>query len=285
MVAALGRLPLPVGLWLGRRLGDVMYATLSHRRRLALDNLRRAYPALPSRERARLARRAAQHLGMTMIELTRLLARPLDVTLERIDLEGVEHLRAVMAAHGRALLLTAHLGNWELLAAAHRLTGFPLSIVVRPLDVPWLDALAERLRARTGVELIDKRGALRRVLEALRRGRMIGILLDQNTARREGVFVDFFGRAASTSRSVALLALRTQTPVVPVFIRRAPGGRHTVLIHPALDLPGRNGPGAAVGELTARCTQAIERAIREAPEQWLWSHDRWRTRPAGEART
>jgi KDO2-lipid IV(A) lauroyltransferase len=275
-VAVTGRLPLPLGLWLGRRLGDAAY--------VALDNLARAYPALSLRARARLARRASQHLGMTLIELARVLERPLDATLERIRLEGLEHLRTAMATHGRVLLLTAHLGNWELLAAAHRLTGFPLSIVVRPLDAPWLDALAERLRRSTGVELIDKRGALRPVLEALRRGRMIGILMDQNAARREGVFVDFFGRPASTSRSIALLAVRTRTPVVPVFARRDPDRRHTVVIHPALSPPDTNGAEAAVVELTARCTTAIERAIREVPEQWLWSHDRWRTRPPGEAR-
>jgi KDO2-lipid IV(A) lauroyltransferase len=220
---------------------------------------------------------------MTLMELPRVLAHPLDVTLERIRLEGDAHLRAAMTSHGRALLFTAHLGNWELLAAAHRLTGFPLSIVIRPLDAPWLDALAERLRRHTGVELIDKRGALRPVLEALRRGRMIGILMDQNASRREGVFVDFFGRAASTSRSLALLAVRTQTPVVPVFARRDPDGRHTVVIHPALYPPVSNGTDAAVVELTARCTAMIERAIRESPDQWLWSHDRWRTRPPGGA--
>ena len=281
---AVGRLPLGLALWLGRRLGDAAYLVLGRRRRLALDNLACAYPALPRRARARLARHASQHFGMTLIELARLLTRPLDVTLERIRLEGVEHLRAAMAGHGRALLLTAHLGNWELLAAAHRLTGFPLSIVVRPLDARWLDALAEKVRRGTGVELIDKRGALRPVLEALRRGRMIGILMDQNAARREGVFVDFFGRPASTSRSIALLAVRTRTPVVPVFARRGADGRHTVVIHPALPLPEANGADEAVVELTARCTNAIERAIREAPEQWLWSHDRWRTRPPGEAR-
>jgi Kdo2-lipid IVA lauroyltransferase/acyltransferase len=257
---------------------------LRRRRQIALDNLALAYPALPLRARARLARHASQHLGMTLIELARVLTRPLEQTLGRIRLDGAEHLTAAMRTHGRALMLTAHLGNWELLAAAHRLTGFPLSIVVRPLDAPWLDTLADRLRRSTGVELIDKRGALRPVLDALRRGRMIGILMDQNAARREGVFVDFFGRPASTSRSIAVLALRTRTPVVPIFARRGPDGCHTVLIHPALALPETNGSDAAVVELTARCTAAIERAIREAPEQWLWSHDRWRTRPPGEAR-
>ena len=219
---------------------------------------------------------------MTLVELPRLLTAPLDETLSRIRLEGVEHLHAAMRTHGRALVLTAHLGNWEVLCAAHRLTEYGLSIVVRPLDAPWLDAVADRLRRRTGVEVIDKRGALRPVLEALRRGRMVGILMDQNAARREGVFVKFFGHPASTSRSIALLAVRTGAPVVPIFARRAGGTRHTVVIRPALAPPLVNDSEAAVVELTARCTAEIEAVIREVPEQWLWSHDRWRTRPAAD---
>lgn len=277
-------MPLPLALWLGRRVGDLVYAAMPRRRRIALKNLDRAYPELPIAERRRLARRAAQHLGMTLVELPRLLTAPLDETLARIRLEGIEHLHAAMRAHGRALVLTAHLGNWEILCAAHRLTDYGLSVVVRPLDAPWLDAVAERLRRRTGVDVIDKRGALRPVLEALRRGRMVGILLDQNAARREGVFVDFFGQPASTSRSLALLAVRTGAPVVPIFARRGAGTAHTVVIRPALPAPASNDPDAAVVELTARCTAEIERAIREAPEQWLWSHDRWRTRPPGDPR-
>jgi KDO2-lipid IV(A) lauroyltransferase len=274
--------PLRLALWLGRRLGDVMYAALPGRRRIALANLARAYPELRLAERRRLARRASQHLGMTLTELPRLLAAPLDATLARIRLEGVEHLRAAMTAHGRALMLTAHLGNWEILCATHRLTDYGLSIVVRPLDAPWLDAVAERLRRRTGVEVIDKRGALRAVLDALRRGRMVGILMDQNAARREGVFVDFFGHPASTSRSIAVLAVRTGTPIVPIFASRNADGGHRVVIRPALAPTASNDPEAVVVELTARCTAEIERAIRETPEQWLWSHDRWRTRPSAD---
>jgi Kdo2-lipid IVA lauroyltransferase/acyltransferase len=271
--------PLALALWLGRRVGDVVYTAMPRRRRIALSNLGRAYPELPEAERRRLARRAAQHLGMTLVELPRLLTAPLEETLARIRLDGIEHLDAAMQTHGRALVLTAHLGNWEILCAAHRLTEYGLSVVVRPLDAPWLDAVAVKLRRRTGVDVIDKRGALRPVLEALRRGRMVGILMDQNAARREGVFVEFFGYPASTSRSLALLAVRTGAPVVPIFARRAAGIGHTVVIRPALPPPSSNDPEAAVVELTARCTEEIERAIREAPEQWLWSHDRWRTRP------
>jgi KDO2-lipid IV(A) lauroyltransferase len=284
LASAAGRLPLPFALWLGRRFGDLAYAALRRRRRIALVNLSRAYPELPVAERRRLARRAAQHLGMTLVELPRLLTAPLEETLARIRLDGIEHLHAAMSAHGRALVLTAHLGNWEILCAAHRLTEYGLSVVVRPLDAPWLDAVAERLRRRTGVDVIDKRGALRPVLEALRRGRMVGILMDQNAARREGVFVDFFGHPASTSRALALLAVRTGAPVVPIFARRANGTGHTVVIRPALPMPVSNDPDAAVVELTARCTAEIERAIREAPEQWLWAHDRWRTRPPADGR-
>jgi KDO2-lipid IV(A) lauroyltransferase len=219
---------------------------------------------------------------MTLAELPRLLT-DIDSTLGRIRIDGLDHLDRVMATHGRALALTAHLGNWEVLSAAHRMTPYGLSVVVRALDARWLDGLAARLRRRTGVELIDKRGALRPVLEGLRRGRMIGILMDQNAARREGVFVDFFGHPASTNRSIALLALRTGAPIVPIFARREPDGSHRVIVRPALEPPAANDGETALVELTARCTAEIERAIREAPDQWLWSHDRWRTRPPGES--
>jgi len=212
-------------------------------------------------------------------ELCATLVQPVENALARIRLDGLEHLRDAMASHGRALVLTAHVGNWELLAVAHRLTGYPLAVVVRPLDSPWLNALAERLRRKSGVEVIDKRGALKPVLRALAGGRMVGILLDQNAARREAVFVPFFGRAASTSKSLALLALRTGAPVVPIFIRREAAGGHRVTILPGLQAPAPSDEGALI-ELTRRCTETIEAAIRAGPEQWLWIHDRWRTRPA-----
>jgi KDO2-lipid IV(A) lauroyltransferase len=251
---------------------------------MALANVALAFPELSAADRRRLARRSWQHLGMTLVELARLLGRPLDVTLSELSLDGLEHLRHAMSQHGRALVLSAHLGNWEYLSAAHRLVGYPLSVVVRPLDAPALDTLAEAMRRKTGVQLIDKRGALRPVLGALRRGGLVGILLDQNAARRESVFVPFFGRAASTSRALALLAVRTGAPVVPIFIRRDGPARHRVVIEPPLAPPVSNDPEQAIVELTTRCTQVIEAAIRRTPEQWLWSHDRWRTRPPAPAR-
>lgn len=200
--------------------------------------------------------------------------------LSRVSVEGLEHLTAAAKTPGGVLMLTAHFGNWELLGLAHTLSGLPLTVVVRPLDSALLNRLAERLRARTGTELIAKRRALRPVLEALRRGRMVGILLDQNAARGEGVFVPFFGRPASTSRSLALLSLHTRRPIVPVFIHREQDGRHRVVVEPALVPPAANSPEAAIVELTAECARRTEATIRRWPEQWFWLHRRWRTTPS-----
>jgi KDO2-lipid IV(A) lauroyltransferase len=253
------------------------------RRRIALANLARAFPDMAPAQRRRICRLSYQHLGLMVMELSRVLVRPVEQTLAGIRLEGLEHLRSTMEQHGRALLLTAHLGNWELLPLACRLTGYRLSVVLRPLDAPWLDRLVGRLRDRSGVELIDKRAALRPVLRALMGGAMVGILLDQNAARHEGVFVPFFGRAASTSKALAVLALRTRTPIVPAFIWREDAGTHCIEVRVPLAVPPPGDLETSIVTLTARCTEAIETAIRDRPDQWLWMHDRWRTRPGAEA--
>jgi KDO2-lipid IV(A) lauroyltransferase len=272
-------LPVPLAAWLGRRFGDLGYALLGRRRRIALSNLTGAFPSLTAHARRRIARQSFQHLGMVLTEGLFVLRQPLARVTEQITLEGIDHVREVFDRHGRALVLTAHLGNWELLTLAPALTGYPLTVVARPLDSAGLNVWADRIRRTAGVEVVDKRQALRPVLAALRRGRLVGVLLDQNTSRREGVFVPFFGRLASTSRAIAVLALRTQTPIIPAFTRRLAPGRHVITVHPALPLPSDNGDTAVLA-LTAHCTAVIEDAVRAAPEQWLWAHDRWRTRPA-----
>jgi KDO2-lipid IV(A) lauroyltransferase len=146
------------------------------------------------------------------------------------------------------------------------------------MDDPLIDRVVERLRRRTGVELIAKRRAVREILDALRRGRMVGILLDQNASRAEGIFAPFFGIPASTSRALAVISLRTGAPVVPVFIRRIEGGRHRVQVEPMIAAPATSD----VASYTAAFNRSIEAAIRRAPEQWFWMHDRWKTRPRPE---
>jgi len=253
---------------------------LPGRRRVALENLAIAFPERSAAARRQLCRAAFRHLGMTLIESIILLVADPAVLLSRVSVDGLEHLRAEAGNAGGLLVLTGHFGNWELLGLAHILVDLPLAVVVRPLDSPLLNRLAERLRARTGAELIAKRRALPAVVDALRRGRMIGVLLDQNASRSEGVFVPFFGRPASTSRSLALLSLRTGRPIVPIFIHREPDGRHRIVVEPALGRPAADSSDAAVVELTAQCAQRTEATIRRWPEQWFWLHRRWRTRPS-----
>jgi Kdo2-lipid IVA lauroyltransferase/acyltransferase len=261
-------------------MGDLVYAALPRRRRLAMANLAVAFPRMSEAERRHVCRRSFQHLGLMFVELCKAQSVPLEQTMAGITVVGLEHLKEAMAAHGRVLVLTAHLGNWELMALGHQLTGFPTTVVVRPLDADWLDVMAAQLRQMSGIELVDKRAALRPVLAALNRGRMVAILLDQNASRREGVFVSFFGRAASTSKSLAVLSVRTRTPIVPIFIYREGLGEHRAVIHPSFQSEGAGDSEQAVAEITQRCTSTIEEAITVAPDQWLWVHNRWRTRPA-----
>jgi Kdo2-lipid IVA lauroyltransferase/acyltransferase len=257
--------------------------TLTSRRRLALANLKVAFPEMAEADRRRVGRRSFQHLGLMFVELCTAMNAPLERILAGIKVVGLEHLRVAMAEHGRVLVLTAHLGNWELLALAHQLSGIPTAVVMRALDAASLDVIADRLRRRAGIELIEKRAALRPVLSALNHGRMVALLLDQNASRREGIFVSFFGRPASTSKSLAVLAVRTRTPVVPIFIYRERLHEHRVVIHPPFALDKAGDSEQAVAELTQRCATATEAAIVAAPDQWLWVHNRWRTQPAPSA--
>jgi Kdo2-lipid IVA lauroyltransferase/acyltransferase len=271
-----------LGLWFGRRAGDLLYVLLAGRRHTALENLGLAFPDRSPSEHRAICRGSFQQLGMMLVEAVVVLWKP-SAMVSRITLEGREHLTEALAGSpAGALIVTAHLGNWELLSLAGRLTGLAFATVVRPLDVRFLNRFAERLRASAGIERIGKRRAARAILDALRGGRVVGILLDQNTARSEGVFVPFFGRPASTSRGLALLSLRAGVPILPAFIHREPDGRHRIVIETAIRLPASGSLETAVAEVTAECVRRIEAAIRRWPDQWFWLHRRWRTRPVEE---
>jgi Kdo2-lipid IVA lauroyltransferase/acyltransferase len=275
-----GHLPGPVAARLGAGLGELAYRLLAGRRRVALDNVARAFdpPPEPAAGRA-LVRASFRHLGITALECTRLFFGPPGAMRDRVRVEGLEHVRAALALGRGAFILTGHFGNWELLAAAHVLAGFSVSVIVRPLDNPFLDALLARGRGRGGLRLIPKRHAVHGIREALARGECVGIFLDQD-AGPAGVFVPFMGRPASTSRGLALLALKTDAPVLPAFIRRLPGGEHLATIEAPVPVVRTGDLDADVRAGTARFTEAIERAVRAHPDQWFWVHRRWKTRPA-----
>jgi KDO2-lipid IV(A) lauroyltransferase len=182
--------------------------------------------------------------------------------------------------------MSAHIGGWELGAMLAGILGEPIAPIVRPLDNPLLERELIRLRTRFGARLIGKRDAARDILKALRNDEAVAILIDQNVIAREGVFVPFFGRLAATSSSLALFQLKTDAPVVPVFVWPEAGGRYRVEVEPAILADEFRGEGIgraeSVRRATARYTAVTEAAIRRDPAAWLWMHDRWRTRPEAE---
>lgn len=253
-------------------------------------NLRIAFPDWREAERRRVAERSFGHLGRSLVEFC---THPQldDAALRGLaEFVGFEHAEAARAASpgGGFICLTGHVGSWELLLAMMAAWGFPISVVHRARENPLLEGLVAELRGRRGVEPLPRGSAARAALRALRRGRVVAMTLDQNAPRSEGVFVPFFGRLACTRDGPIRLAMRTGMPVVPVFVRRLPDGlRHRVTVHPAEFLePAAEGESedARIRTHLERMTALVEDAIRAAPEQWTWTHRRWRTQPEGEPR-
>ena len=248
-------------------------------------HLRLAFPSWRESERRAVLERSLSNLARSFVEICTLGSLSREELRGLADVEGLEHFDAARRAApgGGVIALTAHLGNWELLAAVMAAHGIPISVVYRTRDNPLVEELVGRLRAAGGVELLARGSAARGALRALRGGRVVATPLDQNASRREGVFVPFFGRLASTRDGPARVAMKTGVPVFPVFIERiGESMRHRVRVWPALELvPEGDDPDAAVVENVARMTAAIEAAIRLAPDQWIWTHRRWKTRPKG----
>jgi len=194
-----------------------------------------------------------------------------------IRCEGAEHYENAIRAGRGVLFATAHLGNWELSAYAHALLTSPMNVVVRPLDNPLIDGLVERRRALSGNRLVLKKDYARAILKALAANEAVGILIDQNASLDSGVFVDFFGVPACASTGLAKLAARTGAAVVPGFaLWSAKERRYVLRFYPPVEMTGD--AARDTGALQAQ----LEEVIRAHPDQWLWTHRRWKTRPPGE---
>jgi KDO2-lipid IV(A) lauroyltransferase len=196
---------------------------------------------------------------------------------EWIRYDGLENFTAAHAKGKGVLVATAHLGNWELSAFSHALMTAPMHIVVRPLDNPRLNAWVERRRALSGNHIIQKSEAARKILRALAEGDAVGILIDQNTTPVEGVFIDFFDRKACAGTAFAKFAHHTGAAVVPGYALWSDTEQRYILrFAPEIEMTGDVQPD------TQRVHTSLERVIREHPDQWLWIHRRWKTRPPGE---
>lgn len=280
-------IPRRIAFRLGAWLGDLLYLLHRRARRVALFNLRLAFPDRSPDEHRAILRESIRNLGRTVVEICHM---P-ELTPETIgryvsieDRELWEGLFATAAARG-VVVLTGHFGNFELLAYAHGLLGRPITLVHRPMNNALVDRAITDLRALAGTVSLPKKSAAKAALRALHRHQIVAIPADQNQTRRYGVFVDFFGLPACTTPGPARLAMLSGAAVIPVFLlREGASDRHRVIVLPQIELVRSGDRDADVIANTQRCTAVIEDLLRRHPEQWIWFHKRWNTRRKGEPR-
>ncbi len=280
------RLPEWLAYAIGEGMGRLAWRLDRRHRTIAAGNLAAAFPGVHVAEDLdRVVRSVFETLGRAAVDVARShrLFRPGDGAT--FEVEGFDHLREARARGKGVLGLTAHFGPWEILPLWHALRCGPCYIVVRPLDNPYLDDLFTAWRERGGNRVVRKRNAVQAILQALRHGETVGVLIDQHIDEREGAVVPFFGRPASTALAPALIALRSGAAVLPVGIVHGAGRRqYRIRLGAEIALRRSGDLKADVVENTARFNAALEAMIRERPEQWFWVHRRWKTRHPLDAR-
>lgn len=278
---ALGRLLGGRAEALGGAIGSLGYRPLRVRRRLVEAHLRHAFPDADDAWIAHTALASYRHLGRETIAMLRMADLSRETLLARSSLDGLDALRAAVAQGNGVVVTAGHLGNWEIGAAILAAHGIPIDIIAQRQHNPLFDRAIIAARRRLGVGVIERSRAPRQALRALRNGRAVAFGADQN-AGRTGVFVPFFGRLASTHRGAALMALRTAAPIFLAVPLRADRGRYHMRVEEVdVDRSGEQEP--AIERITAAFTARLEAAIRTAPDQYLWHHRRWKTRPPGES--
>jgi KDO2-lipid IV(A) lauroyltransferase len=252
-------------------------------RRVGERNLELAFPELSARERKEMLRGVFRSLGRQLVEFCRMRRYTAENTRGWIRTEGLDHYLAAKARGKGVLIVTGHMGAWELSSFYHSLMGYPMSMVARPLDNRRLDAFVNGIRCLHGNRVLPKDDFARGLLTAMRKGETVGILMDTNMTPPQGVFVSFFGKHACTASGVARVALKTGAAVLPGFMVWEEAERRYVLhFGPQLTFERTMDEEADIVAATQQCTSAIESWIRRYPDQWLWIHRRWKTRPAGE---
>ena len=283
LLAMFGGLPLSVAIRVGSMMAGCAYYFAGRLRRTGQRNLEIAFPGLGASEHGRLLHGCFQNLGRLLGVFSHFSSARPEKLRRLIDCEGLEHIVSAQQRGRGVILFTGHVGAWELTSFALSLFGHPLSFLVRRIDNPKIETLIDRARTRLGNRTIDKTSAAREMLQIMQTGGTLGLLVDLNTLDREAIFVDFFGHPASTTFMLAKLALRTGADVLPIF---APWDKERGCFLLKVDEPliiDRTGDEEEdVRRLTQSFTSVVEDYVRRYPDQWLWIHRRWRTRPPGE---
>jgi KDO2-lipid IV(A) lauroyltransferase len=279
----LGVMPWGTSLFVSRLFTALIYLFHPKLRRIGLLNLSLAFPDSALAWRKRVLRGVYANLARLLGAFSQIPKLTAENISRHVIYDGFENFLEA-EQHGKGVLfLTAHFGAWELCPVAHALYGHPLKFLVRPIDNPLVDHLVNRYRSQCGNLVIDKKNAVREIVRALKNNEALGILIDQNTTLDDGIFADFFGIPACTTTSLATLALRTGALVLPGFLiwdRKLK--KHRLRFEAPVEVRRMGDFQTDIATNTQRFNQILEDIIRKYPDQWLWVHRRWKTRPPGE---
>jgi len=273
-----GILPLPVALALGRGMGWVFGSVVRHHRRDAVEALKRSLPEIRDRERRQILKRMYSNLGMNVAEELRLVSLSNAYLEEHIRWDDIRPIQTVLAAGKGMLVLTGHMGNWDLLCSIAPKFNYPTTIITKTIKNNAINTVWMEIRNRFGLKFVPAHNSYRQCLSALRKNEIVGFAIDQNMIDTEGVFVDFFGKQACTTPGLAYMSAQSGAAVVPVFMIRLEQGRHLVKTLPAIPPPPDRKP-ETIREYTQIYTKVMEDMIRQYPDQWIWVHRRWKTVP------
>ena len=284
--AFLNILPQELSLKIGRFLGLLFYKIDKKHRKHTLNNLKIAFPTKTENVLTDIAIKFYKNLGMVFVEIFRLNKYKESNIDDFVD-SDFDHIKNIYGKQG-ILLLTAHFGNWELLAKTFGLKGYKGNVLARPLDNPYIEKILYDLRMASGNKVIyNRENAVKNIISALSEKESVGFLPDENASKRIGVFVDFFGVKACTMPGMANIAAKTKLPVVPAFIVRIKGkdgnySKHRLIIEPPLDIKYTGDRKTDTMNILKLFNEKIEDIIKQYPEQWFWIHNRWKTRPDDE---
>jgi Kdo2-lipid IVA lauroyltransferase/acyltransferase len=279
---ALRILPRKMAMACGRAFGQFAFHLDRRHRRVAYGNLKVVFPEISPEEAEKILLECYRFFGSYLFDLLTF-TRDFSGRLEQsVEFEGLEHLKAAYEGGKGVICFSGHWGAWEIMALAQGVKGFQLGILGRRLDNPYLEELLQNFRKSSGNFVIDKREGFRPMLRTLKQGKGIAILIDQDVIGEERIFVNFFGKPASTTPALALLKLKTDAAIIPLFAMPLPNNRYRLIYRPPVEVPLIGDRKVDVYRITQECTREIEEMIRRFPEYWLWMHRRWKTVPGPE---
>ncbi|MDQ6788893.1 MAG: lysophospholipid acyltransferase family protein [Acidobacteriota bacterium] len=283
LIGAIGVFPLKMSMRIGKGAGKFIGSLIPKLKKIGRRNLEIALPELNEAEREKILNGTFQSLGRQL----GLVAHFDEFTPERVrelvEVVGKEHFDKAYRQGNGVLFFTGHFGSWEVFSLLPPAFGHTMNILVRRIDNPLVENFVDNLRTRLGCKTLDKSQSARQMFRVLKKGELLGILADLNVQEKEGVFVDFFGTSASTTTGIAKLALATNAAVLPAFaVWNEAKQKYVVHLEPAVNYKKTDDAEEDVKALTQKITNVVEQYVRAFPEQWLWIHKRWNTRPAGE---